>query len=238
MVSVVIPAYNEEKLLPACLDSLAAQKTSKKFEVLVVDNNSTDGTAKIAKSYTDKIPNLKILFEEKKGRGQARYTGFAQASGDIILSCDADAIVAPNWVEEMTLPFRGNPKLAATTSSCKINDGSLLTNAVFNIIQPAAMHYYRIFHGHYWLNGFSFGIKKNTYRRSGEFNPNLKALEDFDLALRVRKEGDIQYISAAKVIFSGRRFQKNFLQGLISYIKAFFTYRMLKKDDIDLEDLR
>ena len=99
-VSVVIPAYNEDMVIDMCLDSFVLQKTKHKFEVIIVDNNSTDNTYNLVKSYENKL-NLKVIKEEQKGRGVARNTGFAHATGDIILSTDADAIVPPHWIETL-----------------------------------------------------------------------------------------------------------------------------------------
>lgn len=76
MLSVVIPAYNEEELIGNCLNALVAQKTTEEFEVIVVDNNSRDKTAEIAEKYKSKL-NLKILLQKEKGRGAARQKGFA-----------------------------------------------------------------------------------------------------------------------------------------------------------------
>lgn len=92
-VSVVIPALNEQQTLPACLDALAAQ-TEKPFEVIVVDNGSSDKTVEIAARY----PFVTVLHEPTQGRVYARNAGFAAARGDVIARIDADAIVPPDWV--------------------------------------------------------------------------------------------------------------------------------------------
>lgn len=92
-VSIVIPVYNEESHLSACLDAIA-QQTVAPFEVIVVDNNSTDGTAAIAGSY----PFVTVLSEARQGVVHARNAGFDAAKGDIVGRIDADTIIAPDWV--------------------------------------------------------------------------------------------------------------------------------------------
>lgn len=92
-VSVVIPAYNEEEHLVACLDALAVQTVSP-YEVIVVDNNSSDKTIAIAKKY----PFVHILHEPKHGIVYARNRGFMHVTGDIIGRIDADTIVPTDWV--------------------------------------------------------------------------------------------------------------------------------------------
>ena len=72
-LSIVIPAYNEEHTLPLCLQSLCEQATSLPFEVIVVDNASTDGTVRQAKKFAKKL-RLRIIPESTKGRSPARRT--------------------------------------------------------------------------------------------------------------------------------------------------------------------
>ncbi len=103
-VSVIIPVYNGEKTLRQCLDSVLNQ-TYKNYEIIVVDNNSTDRTKEIIKEFQkkEKGKNKKIryLFEEKQGRGAARYKGEINSKGEIILMTDSDCIIPKNWIKEM-----------------------------------------------------------------------------------------------------------------------------------------
>ncbi|HYH74730.1 MAG TPA: glycosyltransferase family A protein [Candidatus Saccharimonadales bacterium] len=92
-VSIVIPAHNEEGRLRACLESIAAQ-TSRPYEVIVVDNNSTDTTTAIAASF----PFVRIVSEAQQGIVFARNAGFDAATGDIIGRIDADVTMPSNWV--------------------------------------------------------------------------------------------------------------------------------------------
>lgn len=92
MISVVIPAFNEEAYIKQCLTSLVNQQTTEAYEVIVVDNNSTDSTIQIVQKF-NQLLNLKIIHEKVKGRGSARKRAFYETSGKIILSTDADAIV-------------------------------------------------------------------------------------------------------------------------------------------------
>ena len=117
-ISVVIPAYNEEQSLPATLNSLVNQKTKYDFEVIIVDNNSTDNTGKVAKSYENKL-HVKVVQETQKGRGAARKCGFAKAQGDIIASTDADTTLPGNWIESIGNFFEKNLKSIAVTALCK-----------------------------------------------------------------------------------------------------------------------
>src|SRR5258708_13450803 len=90
-LSLVIPAYNEERYLKACLEAVA-QQTISPIEVIVVDNNSTDKTADIAQSYNF----VRLVSEKKQGRGHARNKGFDLAIGDNIGRVEFDTVLSPD----------------------------------------------------------------------------------------------------------------------------------------------
>lgn len=233
-VSIVIPAYNEEKYLAKTLQSLVEQKTDYDFEVVLVDNNSTDQTVKIALSFKNNL-NIRVISEKKQGRGAARARGFKEVKGEIIVSLDADTIVYPTWFQLLITNLKG--QVVATTTSCKIVDCPFLTRVIFNLFQPWTSLLYRICFGHFWLAGFSFAMLRSTYFKSGGFDPTLQAQEDLDLSFRVAKLGQIKLINQP-VIFSGRRFKEGLFKGLYQYILTFFEAFFLKKKDIYLSNVR
>lgn len=235
-VSVVIPAFNEEKYIGDTLFSLlkSEQETNINYEVILVDNNSTDKTIEQALKFKDGM-NLRIIKEERQGRGAARARGFEEALGEIVLSADADTIFYKGWVEKLASAIKG--EVVAATTSCKIVDLSSFSNAVFNFIQPVSMVLYRIFLGHFWLSGFSFGILKEVYQKSGGFDTSLQAQEDLDLSFRVAKLGKIKFINKP-VVFSGRRFKKGLIIGIWDYFRSFTEAFVLKKKSVYLENLR
>lgn len=234
MISVVIPAYNEEQNIQRCLEGFVLQKTSQPFEVILVDNNSTDRTVETARQFESKIP-LRIVEEKEKGRGHARATGFKVAKGDIILSTDADAIVPPTWIEDMSHAFK-DPIVAAVTGPGKMIDASRFKNTLATLTLPLAMHLYALLHRHHWLSGFNFGIRKDIYEKSGGFKA-INGLEDIDLGFRVRKVGKIQY-RPIWVYMSGRRFKGSVVKGVGNYAKGYVDYMFRKKPDIFLSDVR
>lgn len=236
MISIVIPAYNEEKNIGDCLTSLVNQQTSKKFRVIVVDNNSTDKTAQKAKSFSKNL-DMTIIFEKRKGRGTARKTGFDYSTDEIIFSTDADTILPTNWIEKLYSELVKSNGVAVS-GTCRIIDCNAITNKAFNIMQPLAMKVYKGIFGHYWLSGFSFAIYKKIYSKSGGFNPELNALEDIDLSLKISKIGEIIFLKDIPVIFSGRRFKSGLIKGSLPYLTTFLKYFFLKKDDVKITDPR
>jgi len=88
IISIIVPAYNEEKYLPKCLWALTHQDFKLPYEIIVVDNNSADKTKKIAKKF-----GARVVFEKKKGLLKARDKGIKSARAELIAITDADTLV-------------------------------------------------------------------------------------------------------------------------------------------------
>lgn len=97
LVSVIIPVYNVEQYLKACLDTVVAQDYSD-FEVICVNDGSTDGSSSILNEYVTKYSNISIINQENKGLSAARNAGIRAAKGDYIFFLDSD-----DWIERGTL---------------------------------------------------------------------------------------------------------------------------------------
>ncbi|MGC0365270.1 glycosyltransferase involved in cell wall biosynthesis [Rhodococcus sp. 27YEA15] len=95
-LSIVVPVFNEEAYIEPCLDALLAQEDSI-AEIVVVDNNSTDGTAAILQRYADRSHKVRIVEEKTAGVVHARNAGFDASTGEFIGRIDADTIVSPGW---------------------------------------------------------------------------------------------------------------------------------------------
>jgi glycosyltransferase involved in cell wall biosynthesis len=235
MISVVIPAYNEEKHIGTCLQSLVKQKTCTPFEVIVVDNASSDRTGSIARTFHTSL-NLRILKEQHKGRGAARRSGFARAKGDMILSTDADTVLPPDWVEGLSMQLTRSD--AAVSGYITWVDGPWWINRLVIVLQPVAIYAYRLWVGHHWLVGSNFAIWADVYRKSGGFNKALEASEDLDLATKVSKLGRIRLVRRPEVTASARRFEGGMYRAGWAYIKATIDHAVFRKSHIALSDVR
>src|SRR3954447_15734888 len=100
-VSVVIPALNAAGTIGTQLEALAQQDADVEWEVIVVDNGSSDTTLEVCRSYESRLPALRTLTCARPGTSAARNTGAAASSADLLLFCDADDEVAPGWVAAM-----------------------------------------------------------------------------------------------------------------------------------------
>ncbi|MCX6694895.1 MAG: glycosyltransferase family A protein, partial [Candidatus Altiarchaeota archaeon] len=101
-ITVVIPAYNEEKYIETTLQNLRKQNY-KNYRIIVVDNNSKDKTVEIAEKYADEV-----LHETRQGAGYARYRGIESAKSTIIASADADSIYPPDWLSRINEALQGD----------------------------------------------------------------------------------------------------------------------------------
>ncbi|MCI5166123.1 MAG: glycosyltransferase [Candidatus Electrothrix sp. GM3_4] len=99
--SIIVPAWNAEKNLSLCLQSLTQQTLSKdSYEVILVDDGSTDQTAEIARQFP-----VVYHYQKNQGPASARNAGVFLAKGDLIFFTDADCIPDPNWLKKMAAPF-------------------------------------------------------------------------------------------------------------------------------------
>ena len=105
LISVIIPAYNAEKYIRPCIDSILAN-TYRDIEILCVDDGSTDRTGDITREYAKKDERIKPLHKANGGAASARNAGLAEASGRYIAFIDADDAVHPRYFEFLTAPLK------------------------------------------------------------------------------------------------------------------------------------
>lgn len=115
-VSIIIPVYNEEKVIERTIDSVLKIHYTNS-EVIVVDNGSNDKSLEILEKYKNKI---KILSELKKGKANAVNRGIKSSKGEILVVMDADTVVKPDSIFNIVQPFENNPNLGAVTGNIKI----------------------------------------------------------------------------------------------------------------------
>jgi glycosyltransferase involved in cell wall biosynthesis len=185
-LSIVIPAFNEERHIGACLDAIAAQ-TVKPDEVVVVDNNSTDRTAEIVRKY----PFARIVHESKQGRVYARNSGFDGAKSDIIGRIDADTMLPPDWVERVQDFYETEAHFehyAYTGGATCYNIRLPRLNAWFQA--QIAFRINRWLLGHYILFGSNMAMPKHMWRavRSSVCLRN-DIHEDLDLSIHLHGLG-------------------------------------------------
>lgn len=115
MISIIIPTYQHEKEIGKCISSILNQ-TFKDYEIIVVNDGSTDNTLKILESYKGKI---KIINQENGGASSARNRGFEESKGEFVLFCDADMILRSDMLEKLLEALKKNPDKSYAYSSFK-----------------------------------------------------------------------------------------------------------------------
>lgn len=111
-VSVVVPTFNRQLLLGRTLESLLRQQSGTvRYEVLVVDNNSTDDTRAVVATFTSRCSNVRYLFEPRRGVSHARNTGIAAAAAPLVAFIDDDVEADPTWVATIKSEFDDHPDI-------------------------------------------------------------------------------------------------------------------------------
>lgn len=181
-ISLIIPTYNEEKYIARCLDSIVEQKI-KPNEVIVVNNNCTDNTLSIVRSYSF----VQILDEKKQGMIAARNAGFNASRYELMARCDADTMLPPNWIARIHRNF-ARYEIDALTGPVIFYDApiksSLLARAYLDMMKP-------IHRGGETLVGPNMIITKEIWKKVKErvcLNDKL-VHEDIDLAYHIQEVG-------------------------------------------------
>ena len=105
-VSVVVPTYNRKDALKDCLDSLFNQSyPPETYEVIVIDDGSTDGTKEFLRGYSQRIPRLKYFTQSNKGPAAARNLGIRNSSGEIVCFTDDDCIADKEWIKNLVKAY-------------------------------------------------------------------------------------------------------------------------------------
>jgi glycosyltransferase involved in cell wall biosynthesis len=206
-LSIVIPAYNEERHLPACLDAIASQ-TVMPDEVIVVDNNSADKTDEVALSY----PFVRLVHESTQGRVYARNRGFNAAKGDIIGRIDADTVLPPTWVEQIQAYYSDDDHF----KKYAFTGGSDFYNIRFPrlcswIMAQFVFRLNRFLCGHYVLYGANMAIPTHLWRAVRKDVCHRNDIhEDLDLSIHLHRLGyEITYHAGLHVSVKMRRVRSN-----------------------------
>ncbi|HUC88189.1 MAG TPA: glycosyltransferase family 2 protein [Candidatus Binatia bacterium] len=205
-VSLVIPAYNEERHLRVCLDSVQKQ-IYQPDEVLVVDNNSTDKTAEVAKTYSF----VHLINESRQGRVFARNAGFEAAKGELIVRVDADTQMPADWLEHIVKFYSqaDHQKLAFTGDAAF--DNVRLPRAVAWLYHFMAFDLNRLFIGHPTLWGSNMALTRKQWQAFKDHVCLRNDIhEDLDLSIHLHDAGvNIFYDRHCRVRANLRRVYSN-----------------------------
>jgi len=230
LISVIVPAYNEEKFISACISSLEKQDFNmSNYEVIVVDNGSADNTAKLVEGF-----NVRLVYEPRKGISSALRRGIFEAKGKIVAITNADTIVSPDWISSIYKAFKNNPDAAVVSGRVIFKPknflsylGELFMNYIGGVILKDIM-------------GPNFAIRKDVYYKIGGLREDINFNCETELFIRVKREGATIFLWGNPVITSSRHFKgiegvKYCIRGLISSTNLLF---LKKARFVDMVDVR
>ncbi len=218
-ISIVIPVYNEAETLSACLEAIG-RMTVVPFEVIVVDNNSEDGTVRIASMY----PFVRLLHEPRQGVVHARNRGFDAARGEIIGRIDADTLLDPDWTVRV-LAIMQDSSIAAVSGSISYHDlpwHDSLSRLELSFRQRIANGMGR----ECFLQGANMAIRRSRWQLVRTRLCAEKGLhEDFDLAVHLHDaEQKVIFDPSLHANLSLRRFDTTYLDFIRYAIQNPKTY--------------
>ncbi len=184
-LSVIIPAWNAEKTLPLCLAALERQTVARdRFEVIVVDDGSSDETAEIARRFA-----VRCRSQHNQGPAAARNQGAALAQGSRIFFTDADCVPDPTWLEEMAAPF-AQPEVTAVKGAYRTEQTSL----VARFAQLEFEERFRMLARRDTIDmvdTYSAGFRKDIFQQLGGFDTRFPEAnnEDTEFSYRMAEAG-------------------------------------------------
>ncbi|MBA2668338.1 MAG: glycosyltransferase family 2 protein [Trueperaceae bacterium] len=188
-VSVIMPVYDAADTIAVQLDALAGQAWDEPWEVIVIDNGSTDDSMRIVEAYRDRLPNLQILRStERQGPAHGRNVGARAASGTYLAFCDADDEVADDWVARIAAAVEAHDFVASRMDAERLSDGRALATKGNKRQQTGLIEYtyvrYLPFAGTCGL-----AIRRDLHDAVGGFDESMRYLEDCDYCWRVQLAG-------------------------------------------------
>jgi len=222
-LSVIIACLNEEETLADQLEGLAAQELSEPWEVVFVDNGSTDSSRAIAEQYQQRLPHLKIVdASEKRGKSFALNKGIKAAEADLLAFVDADDQVAPGWLPAVVEALEEHELIATRTDVETLNNennrqyrGKIQADGLMMIHYPPYLPH---------ASGGTVGITRELNDRIGGYDETLLCLEDTDYLWRAQLAGaTLHYVPDAVMRV---RFRTT-LGGIYRQYRAYAEYNVL-----------
>jgi len=199
-VSVVVPVYNGERYLRETLDSVFAQ-TFRDYEVICVDDGSTDASAAIIKEYGARVT---LIQQANAGQGAARNVGVRHGAGAYVAFLDQDDCWYPHKLQQQVAALEADPEavLAYCNSDRMDHEGRLVQRGVtLAECQSASESPLGRLIGEGLILPSSMLVRRDVFERVGGFDPMLRGFEDFDLSARLKQEGRFVFLEESGMCY-------------------------------------
>lgn len=194
--TVIVPAYNAEATLAQCLNALVSQKTDVDFEIIVVNDASTDRTAEIAQSFA----GVRVLENGKLGKSGTRNFGAQNARGGLLLFTDSDCVPSSDWVTEITKVFADSAVVGA-----KGTYSARPTHPIAQFVQIEHEERYDLMAQQTqidFIDTYSAAYRRGVFLENGGFDMQLtqSMVEDQELSFRLATKGEkMVFVPTARV---------------------------------------
>lgn len=205
MISVIIPVYNDPEGLKDTLDSLVDQELDREYELLPVDNNSTDQTAEVIKDFEQRYPDLVNGLEENNVQSSyaARNKGIENAEGDIICFLDADMWVDTDYLSKISSYFEENPEVDYVGCQVEIVKQSDSLASKFDEVTGFQVKSYLDELG--FVPTCCLSVRKEVFDEIGKFNQKLVSGGDKEFGRRVNSSNlGTEYLDSVRVYHPAR----------------------------------
>lgn len=184
LVSVIIPNYNHATYLPEAIDSVLRQDY-RPFEIVVVDDGSTDHSRQVVAAYGDRI---RYIWQENQGLSVARNTGLRAARGEYISLLDADDLYEPTFINRLVAALQAEPDADAVYCGYRYVGAAniALPQSAGRLVPPERL-YETLIHGNF-LVPLTLFFRKSIFELVGPFDPALQGCADWDMWLRIARQ--------------------------------------------------
>jgi glycosyltransferase involved in cell wall biosynthesis len=196
LVSIILPTYNGHKYLPQAIESCLAQ-TYRRWELIVVDDCSTDVTPQTIAKYSAAEPRIRVIRHDVNRKlPEALNTGHAAAMGSYLAWISDDNRFVPHAIEEMTAFLEHNPIVGLVYADCVVIDENGRYLRDFPAAPPSKLAYFNAV-------GACFMYRRSVYQSVGSYDTELFLAEDYDYWLRIYRQFDIAHLP--KLLYEYRR---------------------------------
>jgi len=224
MISVVIPTKNEAKNIEHCLVSLIHQNFKGKYEVILVDGFSTDGTIKYARKHIKKIYQYSIHKQVPRGPAAARNYGAKLAKYPIVAFIDADCIAREDWLERIWEDFQKDEQLVGVGGILAPRDARIVDIIMFTLFSDWWVKI-SSWLGIWQLYGNNCAYRRSAFLKQKGFSTTISFWEDTELSMRMKNTGKLLIDRNMVVWTSTRRFrQKGYGSVFMINLKAFIDH--------------